>query len=370
MGMRSSLYKNIVTCSAILMIGLFHDPLSAQELPAYTPSNPLKVGTKIAEPFAMKDEDGKWYGISIELWDLIAKRLGIPYVWEQRDLNSLLLDVEKGSLDAGIAAMTITADREARLDFSHAYYSTGLSIVTPSHLNGGWKSILRGIFSRQIFYTVLALLLTLFLVGAITWLIERKKNPDTFHPNPVKGIASGIWWAAVTMTTVGYGDMTPRTLGGRLIALFWMFTSLMIVSAIIGSVASALTIAHSKPLISSKEDLHKGRLVSIRNSSSDKYLYKHHLKADYYPSVKQALAAIDRGDADAMVYDNPLLKYLTKNNFDNRLRVIDTIIEPQQYGIIFPEGSPLREPVNRVMLDIIKKDAWKRILSNYLGPAR
>ena len=365
--MRRSWFKQVITVAALLAASLYHSPAPATENPVGSQSQTLKIGTKTAAPFAMKDEDGKWYGISIELWELIAKNLGVSYVWEERDLDSLLLDIEKGSLDAGIAAVTITADREKKLDFSHAYYSTGLSIVTPNNLRGGWKSVLSGIFSKQVLFTMLTLLSILFLIGAVTWAIERKRNPESFDPNPVRGIASGIWWAAVTMTTVGYGDMTPRTLGGRLIALLWMFTSLMIVSAIIGSVASALTVAQSKPLIASAADLHKGRLVSIRNSSSDAYLRKHHLKADYYPSVKEALAAVDRGEADAMVYDRPLLKYLTKNSFDNRLGVIDDVFDPQQYGIIFPEGSALREPVNRVMLDIIKKEAWKRILNNYLG---
>ncbi len=350
----------------VCLLMLMAIPLSAQEETQQTTSQ-LMIGTKIAKPFAMKDEDGRWYGISIELWEKIAKKLNIDYSWQEETLDTLLNDVSNGSLDAGIAAITITADREKNLDFSHSYYATGLSIATPKNLNDGWKSIIRGIFSMQMLFIILLLLAILLVIGTFTWLIERKKNPDNFHPNPIRGIASGIWWAAVTMTTVGYGDMTPRTFGGRLIALFWMFSSLLIVSAIIGSVASTLTIAKGKPLIASKADLYKGRLASIKHSSSDAYLKKHKLKARYYKTVLDALTAIDKGEVDAIVYDDPLLKYLTTKHFNNRLNVINDLFEPQHYGIIFPEGSPLREPVNRAMLEIIHRDEWQRVLQNYLG---
>ena len=82
------------------------------------------------------------------------------------------------------------------------------------------------------------LVLILLLVGTLAWLMERKRNPEHFNPNPIKGIAGGIWWAAVTMTTVGYGDLTPKTMGGRLIALLWMFASMLLVSSVIATVAS------------------------------------------------------------------------------------------------------------------------------------
>ena len=332
-----------------------------------TPDKTLIIGTKIAEPFAMKDKDGKWYGISIELWEKIAKELNLKYEWKELGLKPLLDGVSNSSIDVGIAAITITSDRESKFDFSHSYYSTGLSIVTPKNLNDGWRSVLRGIFSSQMLFILLMLFIILFIIGTLTWLVERKRNPENFNPNPIKGIPAGMWWAAVTMTTVGYGDMTPQTVGGRVIALFWMFASLLMVSAVIAGVASTLTLAKSKPLISGPEDLSKARISSIKNSSSDAYLKNRQLQGNYYPTVLDGLNAIAQGKSDAMVYDDPLLKYLTNQHFKNKLIVIDKLFELQQYGIAFPEGSPLREPVNRIMLEIIHREEWQRVLKSYLG---
>jgi ABC-type amino acid transport substrate-binding protein len=346
--------------------------ISITLLPCYsqTSDKTFIIGTKVAEPFAMKDKEGKWYGISIELWEKIAKELNIKYQWEELGLKPLLDGVTDSSLDAGIAAITITSKRESKFDFSHSYYSTGLSIVTPKNLNDGWRSVLRGLFSSQMLFILLTLIIILFVIGTLTWLVEHRKNPENFNPNPLKGIPAGMWWAAVTMTTVGYGDMTPQTVGGRVIALFWMFASLLMVSAVIAGVASTLTLAKSRPLISGPEDLSKARIASIQNSSSDSYLKGKELKASYYPTVLDSLNAIAKGESDAMVYDDPLLKYLTEQSFKNKLIVIDKLFEHQQYGIAFPEGSLLREPVNRVMLKIIHQEEWQRVLKSYLGSSK
>jgi len=329
--------------------------------------NVLVVGTKTAPPFSMKNRAGEWEGMSIELWDLIAKRLGLTYRFEEHTLKSLLDSVFEKKLDVAIAAITITAEREKMFDFTHSYYTTGLSIAVPKKNTAGWWSVLRGIFSYEMFVIVAALGLILLIIGMITWLVERKRNPENFHPHPLKGIASGIWWAAVTMTTVGYGDMTPKTLGGRLIALFWMFASLLLVSSIIAGVASTLTVAKMEHLISTPEDLARGKIASIRHSVSDKYLQKRNIYPVYYENVYDGLAAVSEQKVDAMVYDAPLLQYSIKERFSDTLMMTGALFENQNYGIALPEGSPLREQINRVMLEIMHSKAWENIQHKYLG---
>ena len=50
----------------------------------------------------------------------------------------------------------------------------------------------------------------------------------------------GLWWAFVTLTTVGYGDVYPITLGGRIFTVFVLFVGLGLVAAPTGLLASAL----------------------------------------------------------------------------------------------------------------------------------
>ena len=89
----------------------------------------LVVGTKVAPPFAMKAEDGSWHGISIELWRRIANQTHLRYRFQETTLKDLTEGVADGSLDAGVAALTVTGPRRQMVDFTQPFYSTGLGIA-------------------------------------------------------------------------------------------------------------------------------------------------------------------------------------------------------------------------------------------------
>ncbi|WP_419592571.1 potassium channel family protein, partial [Thiolapillus sp.] len=55
-----------------------------------------------------------------------------------------------------------------------------------------------------------------------------------------------LWWAVVTLTTVGYGDIYPVTVGGRIFTFIVLMVGLGIVAVPAGLVASALSQAHSE----------------------------------------------------------------------------------------------------------------------------
>src|SRR5208337_4359381 len=59
----------------------------------------LAVGTKEAPPFSMKDLDGQWTGISIDLWRQIAAELNLSYEFRELDQYDLLQGLTNGSLD-------------------------------------------------------------------------------------------------------------------------------------------------------------------------------------------------------------------------------------------------------------------------------
>jgi voltage-gated potassium channel len=63
--------------------------------------------------------------------------------------------------------------------------------------------------------------------------LERGAQPEAFNSIP-----HSIWWAVVTMTTVGYGDVTPVTFGGRLMAGLIMLLGVGIVALPAGMLAA------------------------------------------------------------------------------------------------------------------------------------
>lgn len=54
----------------------------------------------------------------------------------------------------------------------------------------------------------------------------------------ITNVGTGIWWAVVTMSMVGYGDITPQTLQGRLIATALMIAGLVVVGVVAGTLSS------------------------------------------------------------------------------------------------------------------------------------
>ena len=62
-----------------------------------------------------------------------------------------------------------------------------------------------------------------------------------------KDYADALWWAVVTICTVGYGDITPVTAAGRWAGVILMVTGIGIIGALAGSLSSFLRLAPSAP---------------------------------------------------------------------------------------------------------------------------
>ena len=86
-----------------------------------------------------------------------------------------------------------------------------------------YLSLLLRAFNNKRLRTVLSLIL--FFIG-IFGFIFFITEPD------VKSYSDGLWWALVTITTVGYGDITPLTSLGRLVASALMFLGLGLIASL------------------------------------------------------------------------------------------------------------------------------------------
>ncbi len=331
------------------------------------PDRELVVGTKETVPFVIENTDGTWQGISIELWQDIADKLGLRFRLVERDLEGLLEGLRDTTLDAVAAALTVTAKRETTVDFSHPFYSTGLTIAVSSSGKSGLLTTVSRFVSLEFLTAVGALLVLLVLIGVIVWFVERRKNPEQFGGTFLEGIGSGVWWSAVTMTTVGYGDKAPRTLLGRLLGLIWMFAAIIVVSGFTATIASSLTVSQLESAVKGPGDLPFVEVGSIPNSTSAAYLAERSISFSEYQTPLQGLQALARGDIEAFVYDAPILRYLSKTELAGRVRVLPVTFFRQDYAIALPQDSQLREPINQALLEEIQQRGWGDVLERYLG---
>lgn len=86
----------------------------------------LRVVTQRAEPFVIY-QDNRYKGFSIDLWDTIAKDIGLTYeIYGVTTIAKLLDDVQRGAADVAVSGIGITSEREQALYFSHSFFETGL----------------------------------------------------------------------------------------------------------------------------------------------------------------------------------------------------------------------------------------------------
>lgn len=334
---------------------------------ATSPAKTLLIGTTFAPPFAMQQPDGRWTGLSIDLWRAVARRLGWHYRIVAMPFEQLLQRVADHSLDAGIGAITVTVDREKRMDFSQPFYFTGLAIAVRAHRESTWRLVLGQIFSLKFLALVLSLLALLVGTGALIWLVEGRGNRSQFGGGVLKGIGSGMWWSAQTMTGVGYGDIIPRTLWGRVIGIAWMVIGVMAVSSFTASVTTALTVGRLASPMPSVRTLRSMRVGTVAPSTSADYLSTMGIKPVLYHHVRAALLALKNRKIGALVYDAPILRYFIRGRLAGDIRILPQLMDRQYYAIALPDSSPLRRKISDAVLEEINSARWHRLKARYLG---
>ena len=327
----------------------------------------LLVGTKAEPPFSMQDQDGRWIGISIDLWRQIAAQLHLTYEFVELDQYHLLAGLQNRSLDLVVSILTITPDRLDKFDFTYPFYTAGLGIAVPFKEKNAWSSVLKQFFSHTVLVIVMIIFSVLLLVGVLMWWFERKPNPDHFGGNAVQGIGSGFWFAAGTMTAVGYGDKHPKTLGGRVTAFILMFTGVILVSLFTAAITSILTVKQLENPVRGLQDLKKAVVGTMPYTTSASFLKNNSIAFQTYPSVDEGLAAVLHGDIKAFVYDAPELRYRIKQRFQGNLEVLPQTYSQEDYAIALVDDSPLRKSINQVLVQKIRQPEWQETLSHYLG---
>jgi len=337
--------------------------LSSSFVFAETNNPKLKVGFKVSAPFIIKNSN-HYEGVCIDLWEKIADSLDLDYVTEEYKLDKLTAAVANGEIDLVISPLTVTASRIQKFGFTQPYYITNLAFATRIKKDGDLSTFLSDLFSIGFLKAFSSLFFIILIFGLVVWLTERKRNPDQFRNGP-KGIGDGIWWSAVTMSTVGYGDKAPVTLWGRVLGFIWMFTAVVVISGLTASVSSSLTIHKLKSSISSFEDLRKIDVGCIANSGTAEFLSHYKINYSDYNSVVEGLKAVDDDKLDAFVYDEAMLNYyVDKGKFAEIIKIIPSAYFKEYFSFASTDRE-LLDRINKVLIEIIESPAWEDDLEKY-----
>ncbi|MEN7546576.1 transporter substrate-binding domain-containing protein [Rapidithrix thailandica] len=348
---------------------IFLCSLSSSFLSQSFAQDTLRVGYSPSPPFVTTTANGSVEGISVWLWEKIADDLNITYQLEEMHLKELLAKLETGEIDMSLNPLTVTSERNEVIRFSYPFFVSNSTIATRSQSTFEQSiAFITSFFSFNFFSAVMALFVVILFFGFFVWLFERKQNPEEFQPG-IEGVWSGIWWSAVTMTTVGYGDKSPQTTGGRLVALVWMFTAIVIVSGFTASIASALTVNQLSWDQNKVEDFKEIQVGTVVSSATQEYLDKKFFKSvNSYLNIDEGLQALEKGEIRAFMYDEPILKQkIYGDSLYSTIEIMPIKFNLQFYSYGFSQqvDYDLREQISGRIIEMTERAEWNILLAEF-----
>jgi ABC-type amino acid transport substrate-binding protein len=343
--------------------------LVSQPVDAAQPDPVLKVGISPFSPFVVLAPTGPT-GMSIDMWQAIARQIDRKFEYVAcKGVGDKLQRLEQGSIDVAIGGITITEEREELLDFTHPVYKTGLDILIPKMNNPTLLGLISSLFEGQKIYFFGALIILMVVAGHIIWLVERssKKRATSFHQRYIPGVFEGMYWALITASTIGYGDKVPQRWVGRILAAIIILIFLPLFGFFVAQLSSDLTMQSLRGNIAGPQDLRGRRVAVVDGTTSYQYMKKIPADINVFERVKDAFDALRQDEVDAVVYDAPILLYYAMGEGKGKVAVVGKIFEPQNYGIAVTQGSPLREKINRAILNLIESGELEGINRNWFG---
>lgn len=359
-----ALYTCIGLVGGILALLLIASPGVAQKPQL---QQPLLVATRVIPPFVIPDK-GDLSGFSIDLWRSIANQIGIKSkLIEYSSVPELLLAIKESKANLGIAAISITAEREQNFDFSLPIFTGGLQIMVRNAESNksAFPNLLQLFFSASLLQVIGIALLLIVVAAHIIWLSERHHKDGMISQSYFPGIFKACWWAAATLAT--QADEMPKGVLGRLVAVVWMFIGVLFVAYFTASVTTSLTVQQLQGDIRNIDDLPGKIVATTAGSTAAAYLREHKISVLEVPNIEQAYNALQIKKADAVVFDAPVLLFYAANEGKGKVEIVGSILREESYGIILPNNSPYRKPINKALLSLKENGTYQSLYDKWFS---
>lgn len=324
----------------------------------------LTVGVTDSPPFIIIEDD-EITGLTIDLWNNISDSLKVDYHFVETDIENVVTSISEGEINISIAPMAVSSSHAETTFYSQPFYITTMCVAIENHYESGFVTIVKNLFSITFLKTIGLLLFINFTIGTLIWLAERKENPA--FSDKMNGIIDGFWWSWVTMTTVGYGDKSPQSKNGKILATIWMLVAILIISGFTATISSELTTKRLQNNINNVHDLHKMKVGCVQGRNTSIYLDYKHIKSKEYVSFEKAFDALEKGEINALVDDGATLNYYFNKRERNLGKKITLIELPnnKEYYCFMSSDPILLNRINPYLLSFLESEHWGRLLKRY-----
>jgi len=301
-----------------------------------------------------------YVGFDIDIWEVVASRTNLNFEYKEVELGRIFTDLKNKKSDAAIAGLAINYEREKIVDFSHPYFESELVILTHKERHFSFTDFIKSILNSHSITWILYVFIFIIAAGHIFWLAERGM---TLSQNYLPGIFESLWFAVVTVTTVGYGDMVPVEWVGRIVSIFLMLTGFILFGILTAHLASSIALHKIKSNITNSKDLLGKKVSAAKDSAGIRMLKESGAKVIYYQTFQEAYKKLKSGKIDAVVSDEPTVEDFLSRKKEKNIEI--KTLEKQYYAIAFPKESKLRERINMAILSIKEDGTYQKIYKKW-----
>ena len=241
------------------------------------------------------------------------------------------------------------------VEFGASYLLSGFALVSKDVQKK--LSAMTLIFSPIVVNMGLILFITLFCAGWIFTLFEWQANPRISNPG------WGVYWAITTISTVGYGDVTPVSHLGRLLASIWMIASVLLVSLFTSELTAAFTSsAIMRVPINTLGDIQGALCMEIDDPSINTYVYRTTPRPTEIreESLDRCFDLLRAGQVQSVITDMPVINWYL-DSYDIAGMYVSPVLKPNPLSFVFRNSAidtALRSSINPAVIATTTDPVW------------
>ncbi|HAE36792.1 TPA: hypothetical protein DCX66_03505 [Candidatus Nomurabacteria bacterium] len=330
----------------------------------------LKVVVSQMPPFVM-ESNNKYSGFEVDLWEMIAREMGVGFEYKKYNFQELIPIVNKREADVAFASITINEKREEIIDFSHSTFNSGLHILlSKNRKNINFGNTIKTFFAegyKQFLKPLLILLGIILMLGTVLYIVERNNGSMSLAYFP--GILQVTWIFMCSMLGLD-GALFVYSVSswiGRLIVSLGQLISLAFLGLFIGELTAFITTKKFRLNIEGAKDLEGKNVATVEGTTSQSILKGFGAIVTSVTTIEEAYKKLKNNQIDAVVFDAPVLKYYVLNEGAEWAEITGEVFDKQEYGFVLQEGSPLRKDVNLAILTLRENGSYDELYKKWFG---
>ena len=338
----------------------------------------LNIYAAPMKPCVIFTEDkvtGEWIlsGFEIELWEAVGKELMRTEVIEDWTFNpvewvDIKSGIKDGKADVAFAGLTIRSGRMEWADFSMPTMNSGLGIMVlqKGNTRGFFENIVyrMGVLYNALIGPIIVFGFFILIAAHLFWLIAHFRGFIGIDPKYFPGIFEAIFFGVVSSSTVGYGNQVPKRIFGCMLTVILIFCGGIFYCNFTAILSADYTTEIIYGDIQSPEDLKGKTVVTQSGTTSIAYLEKIGAKIITSDNIETACDQLLLERADAVVYDDPILRNYVKEH-PTKVKMVGDMFDEQYYGFMLKKDSSLEKEINMALLKINEDGTYKKIYDKW-----